>query len=207
MQQYPGLICLARLEELLAPTLPRHEDRVGTLAAFLCAKLGTVGTFAAHMKTAARFHDIGKVTVPDAVWRKEGGLSEADWEAVRRHPTAGYSILAGTSDPALRLAATVALTHQERFDGTGYPAGLWRDEIPLPGRITALCDVYDALREDRPYRPGMDHPTALRVIVAGDGRTKPAHFDPEVLGVFAEHEAEFARLFDAGETGTSLPHS
>ena len=94
------------------------------------------------------------------------------------------------------MAATIALTHHECFDGSGYPAGLQGYSIPLEGRIAAVCDVYDALREDRVYRPGFSHDETMQIMLQGDEHTRPTQFDPDILQVFAASSRQYAELFE-----------
>src|SRR5262249_9181167 len=111
------------------------------------------------------------------------------------HPRIGCDILSGSGDPILDLAASVALSHHECYDGSGYPQGLRGETIPLASRIVALCDVYDALPADRAYRRGMTHDEAVSVITAREGRASYAKFDPMLLNVFANRTDEIVRLY------------
>ena len=111
-------------------------------------------------------HDIGKVGVPDAILQKHGTLSPDERRVVEAHTEIGYEILAGSDNPVLELAATVALTHHERFDGEGYPRGLKAKEIPEPGRIAAVADVFDALTHDRAYRKRIQRPGGVSTSCA-----------------------------------------
>jgi putative two-component system response regulator len=111
---------------------------------------------------------------------------------VERHAEIGYNILARSSDPTMKLAATIALTHHEHVDGRGYPRGFSGEEIPLPGRIVAVADVFDALTHDRVYRPALSVPQALSILEEGCG----THFDPRVLDAFA---AVLSQVLDVRE--------
>jgi putative two-component system response regulator len=133
------------------------------------------------LRAASPMHDVGKVGVPDLVLLKPGALTPEERELMERHAEIGYRILAGSSAELLRLAATIAWTHHERLDGSGYPRALAGEEIPLEGRIAAVADVFDALTRDRVYRPRFSRAQALDMLEAERG----THFDPEVLDALA----------------------
>jgi putative two-component system response regulator len=120
-----------------------------------------------------------------------------EWEIMKSHAAMGAQILGSSNSPELKMGAEIALNHHERWDGSGYPSGKRAEAIPLSARIMNICDVYDALRSTRPYKPAFDHAKALDIIVHGDGRTEPRHFDPVVLAAFATHHQAFADIFDA----------
>jgi putative two-component system response regulator len=124
--------------------------------------------------------DIGKVAIPDRILLKRGPLDEDERALVETHAEIGKQILQGSESPILTLAEEIAWTHHEKVDGGGYPRGLVGEEIPVPGRIAAVADVYDALTRDRPYRQAM--PVAEATALMADGRG--THFDPDVLDVF-----------------------
>jgi len=130
--------------------------------------------------TAAPMHDIGKIGVPDAILRKTGKLDEAEWAEMRKHPKIGAGIIGRHDDPLLATARVVALTHHEKWDGSGYPSGLAGEEIPLSGRIVALCDVFDALTSDRPYKKAWPVTEAMQYIKDQSGK----HFDPTLVRHF-----------------------
>ena len=119
-------------------------------------------------------HDVGKIGTPDEILCKPGPLTVQERAEMERHTVVGHEILAGAESELLRLAATIALTHHERFDGSGYPTGLDGEEIPLEGRITAVADVFDALLSERSYRPALGVEEAVAVIRGGSG----TQFDP-----------------------------
>jgi putative two-component system response regulator len=168
----------------------RHVNRMAAIASFLAGKLGLDDDRVLLLRTAAPMHDVGKVATPDHILRKQGPLSEEERREMERHTTVGYSILADSESELLRLAATIALTHHERWDGSGYPQGLAGDAIPLEGRITAVADVFDALLSDRCYRAAMTLDDAVEVMRDGRG----SHFDPQVVDALLGHLDEAVAL-------------
>jgi putative two-component system response regulator len=125
-------------------------------------------------------HDIGKIAVPDHILLKTGRLTDEERAQMQTHAEIGKQILQGSDSPLLQLAETIAWTHHEKVDGSGYPNGLRGDEIPLEGRIAAVADVFDALTRDRPYREAMPLDEAIAVMSEGRG----THFDAGVLDAF-----------------------
>jgi putative two-component system response regulator len=125
-------------------------------------------------------HDIGKIAVPDAILLKPGPLSAAERREMERHAARGAAILGNSTSDLLRLAAEIALTHHERWDGTGYPRGLMGEAIPLPGRIMAVADVFDALTSKRPYKQPWSPEAARDHLLTQSG----AHFDPACVRAF-----------------------
>ena len=144
---------------------------------------------------AAPMHDVGKVSIPDMIMQKRGPLDEQEWEIVKRHPVFGANLLAGSPSQLLETAREIALTHHERWDGTGYPQGLKGNDIPLGGRLIMLVDTYDALRSRRPYKPAFTHTKVCDIILHGDDRTRPTHFDPQLLKAFREIHEQFDMIF------------
>jgi putative two-component system response regulator len=138
---------------------------------------------------AALMHDIGKLALPDSILQKAGPLNAAEWALVKRHPLVGARILAGSDNDIIQLAEIVALTHHEKWDGSGYPRGLKGEDIPLVGRIVAICDVFDALTVRRPYKPAFPLEKAYSILRQGSG----SHFDPAVVQAFFAAEAEILR--------------
>jgi putative two-component system response regulator len=108
----------------------------------------------------------------------------------------GAKILGSSKSPYLKMGAEIALNHHERWDGGGYPNGKVGEEIPLSARIMNICDIYDALRSKRPYKPAFDHEQAMHIIVQGDHRTRPEHFDPLIFAAFTENHHLFREIFD-----------
>jgi putative two-component system response regulator len=158
----------------------QHTRRVGRLASVLAGAVGfEAAPLAAFAQTAA-LHDLGKIGIPDAILLKPGKLTQEEFTAITEHPRIGADILSGSSSPLFTLAAEIALTHHERWDGTGYPLGLAGESIPLPGRIVAVADAFDAMRHDRPYKKAMPLHEAQAEMDRGAG----THFDPTVIGAF-----------------------
>jgi HD-GYP domain-containing protein (c-di-GMP phosphodiesterase class II) len=192
----PALTILRCLIELRNNDLEDHEQRLGRYAFVLCKDLSLDPEFGHAMRQACSFHDLGKVVLPDAILLKPAALTADEWDIMCRHCALGYEILKHGTDSITRMAAKIALTHHEGFDGSGYPSGLKGYSIPLEGRIATVCDVYDALREHRVYRPGLSHEEAMHIMLHGDGNTRPTQFDPDVLRVFASNSYRYADLFE-----------
>lgn len=129
---------------------------------------------------ASPMHDLGKIGIPDSILLKPGKLTPEEWEIMKSHTTIGASLLANSSSELIQLAETIALTHHEKWNGQGYPAGLKEEEIPLMGRIVAVCDVFDALTSERPYKKAWEVSRAVDVIRSDSG----THFDPRVVEAF-----------------------
>jgi len=159
-----------------------HVERVGRSAVLLASLIGAQEWDPDDLRVGAMLHDLGKIAIPDAVLLKPGALTEEEMELCRRHAELGSRLLEGAASEALSLGASIALTHHERWDGTGYPRGLAGRAIPLEGRITAVADVFDALTSDRPYRDALTVEHAVTMMRAESGR----HFDPSILAAFVD---------------------
>ncbi len=157
-----------------------HIERIGRLSARLAQEIGMDQDFCTRLRYAAPLHDVGKVAIPDAILLKPGPLTPEERAIVETHAEEGHRLVGGSSSSILDLAATIALSHQEKWDGSGYPRGLVGDEIPLEGRIVAVADVFDALTSDRVYRKAFSVEEAVRMMRAERAR----HFDPVLLDAF-----------------------
>ena len=135
-----------------------------------------------HSQAALLLHDIGKIGIPDAILLKEGPLTDSEWQEMRTHPEKGYRIV--SKMPGMQDAAEIVLSHEERFDGSGYPRGLSGESIPWGARLFAMIDTLDAMTSDRPYRKGLDFDAAKAEIQRMSG----TQFDPEAVRIFMEAE-------------------
>ena len=184
---------LAVLAEYRDAENGEHTNRVGDLAAEIAHALGKSPEWCEQLRLAARLHDIGKVAVPDSVLRKTGPLTVEEYEMMKAHTSMGHRILAGNSSPMFQMAAEVAQSHHEWWDGSGYPLGISHGSIALTGRIVAIADVFDALCTKRPYKRAWAKEEAARFVVSGRG----GQFDPNVVDAFvAVLEARYPELGD-----------
>lgn len=173
-----------------------HLLRIRRYSELLARHVGIDEADASRIATAAPMHDLGKIGIPDAIMRKPGPLDDAEWDVMRRHSAIGASLLKGSASPLIETARVIALTHHERWDGSGYPQGLSGRQIPRAGRIVMLVDVYDALRSPRPYKSACSHEETVDMMLNGGERTRPDHFDPELLEIFRELHPRFAEIYD-----------
>lgn len=167
-----------------------HVDRMAAIASFLGGQLQLDPDRIDLLRVAAPMHDVGKIGTLAEILRKPGPLTDEEREEMERHTVIGHGILANSESELLRMAATIALTHHERYDGSGYPQGLAGEEIPLEGRITAVADVFDALLSDRCYRPALPLAEAVAIIREGRG----TQFDPQIVDVLLSHLEEALSL-------------
>jgi CHASE2 domain-containing sensor protein len=163
-----------------------HIARIGALSYRLALAAGLSAAEAELIQRASAMHDLGKIAVPDGILRKPGPLTTEERAVIERHTTLGAELLGGSRSPLVQLAEVIALTHHERWDGSGYPAGLAGEAIPLAGRICAVCDVFDALVSDRPYKRAWSVEEAREELRAQSGR----HFDPRLVELFLALDAE-----------------
>jgi methanogenic corrinoid protein MtbC1 len=159
-----------------------HIERIGRFSTLLAEQIGMDAEFCERIGHAAPLHDVGKVAIPDAILLKPGPLTAEERAIVETHAEEGYRLVGGSSSVILDMAATIALSHQEKWDGSGYPRGLAGEAIPIEGRIVAIADVFDALTSDRVYRKAFSVDEALQILREQRGR----HFDPVLLDSFLE---------------------
>jgi len=197
------IFALAKLAESRDPETGAHLERVRSYTRLLASELVVLGKYAGIVDAeyvrmiyqTSPLHDIGKVAIPDCVLLKPGRLSDREFNIMKSHTTLGAQTLRAALDSHpgalfLDMASEIALTHHERFDGSGYPSGLKGTNIPLSGRIMAIADVYDALTSRRVYKAAFDEVVAGSLIREGAG----SHFDPELVEVFSQVEDRFAKV-------------
>jgi putative two-component system response regulator len=199
------LFSMARLAESRDPETGHHLERVQAYCGVLARELGqlerpgyeTDASYVRLICLTAPLHDIGKIGIPDSVLLKPGRLNDREFEMMKAHTTLGAETLDAAIErypeaKFLRMARDIALTHHERFDGSGYPRGLAGEGIPLCGRIAALADVYDALTSARIYKSALRHDVARCII----SEESPGHFDPVILECFQQAQPRFIEIHE-----------
>lgn len=206
--------CLARAGEYRDDDTGHHVTRVGRYSGLIAKELGFPEETVELIEQAAQLHDVGKIGIPDSILHKPGKLDPREYEIIqshcgigrriinplsheesvrlKSHTSIGLQIMGSTHSPVLRLAAVIAGTHHEKWDGTGYPQGLSGESIPLEGRIVAVADVFDALSSARPYKEAFPIDKCLKILMDGRGR----HFDPRILDAFMRRKDEAIRIHD-----------
>jgi len=174
-----------------------HLRRIGLYAKLLAEVMGLSEDIAEVLYITSSMHDVGKIGIPDKILLKPGPLTAAEFEIVKKHTVIGAEILKGSNCDFLKIAEKIALSHHEKWDGSGYPYGLKKEEIPVECRIIAISDQYDAIRSQRPYKPPMDHQIAYKILTEGDAKSNPAHFAPSVLEAFKKCHKEFIKIYDS----------
>jgi len=157
-----------------------HTTRMSQYTFYLASAVGLSPMECAIMSTASLLHDVGKIGIPDSILQKPGKLSSEEWKIMKTHTTIGSELLSGSNSKFLKLGEEIALSHHERWDGSGYPKGLKKEKIPLTSRICGLCDVLDALTSHRPYKNAWPIEDAVKEIKSGSG----THFDPHIVDCF-----------------------
>jgi len=178
---------LARAMEFREGGLSNRVMRVGEYVALLSEALGLKGKAVEILSQAAPLYDIGKMGVPEHILRKSDALNDKEWEEVRKHPEIGAGIIGEHKDPLLEQARIMALTHHERWDGTGYPKKLKGNAIPVPGRIMALADAFEAMTATQRHRSPVSSMEAAKKISGESGK----QFDPSVVAAFMKVAKEF----------------
>ncbi len=167
-----------------------HLDRMSRTAQLLARAAGLSEAEAELVLQSAPMHDVGKIGIPDRILLKPTPLTPDEWRVMRMHPGIGSGIIGKHDAPILKIARRIALTHHEKWDGSGYPRGLKGEEIPLVGRIVALADVFDALTSERPFKPAWPLDNAIAYIREQSGK----HFDPRLAALFLELMPEILKI-------------
>ena len=204
--------CLARAAEYRDNETGQHVVRVGKYAAIIADELGFGGQYCHRIELAAQLHDVGKIGVPDAIMMKPGRLTEDEMQVMSTHCDLGLAIIGGLADceqetnrfqapasseldesvPLMKMASIIAATHHEKWDGTGYPAGLKGEEIPIEGRIATVADVFDALSTKRPYKEGFPLKKCLEIMNSEKG----TRFEPRIFAAFLRRFQEIVQIYE-----------
>lgn len=191
---YYTMDALARAAESKDDVTGHHIKRVNTFSKNLAIQMGMEDSFVAEIEIAAQMHDVGKIKIPESILNKPGRLTDEEFDIIKSHTLFGEDII-GQSNK-LSTAKKIARSHHEKYDGSGYPDRLFGEQIPLEARIVSLADIYDALRSPRSYKEGFSHEKAYDIIVNGDGRVEPHHFDPNVLEAFVVIHETFRQIYN-----------
>ena len=190
------IFTMSRAAEYKDEDTGTHVQRISYYCREFARMLSQEKEFIDKVFFASPMHDVGKIGIPDHILLKPGSLTPDEWEIMKGHSLMGSKILGKSKSPYLMLGAEIALNHHERWDGGGYPNGKHGEDIPLAARIMNICDIYDALRSKRPYKPAYDHNKTVEIISHGDGRTQPEHFDPLILETFKQNHQSFGEIFE-----------
>ncbi len=182
---------LSRAVEYRDSETGAHTVRMEQYIYHLSIALGFGEEESKTISTASLLHDVGKIGIPDSILQKPGELTLEEWEVMKTHTTIGAKLLYGSASSFLKMGEEIALTHHEKWDGTGYPRGLKGNDIPMAGRICGLCDVFDALTSQRPYKEAWPDDKALKEIE----KEKGSHFDPHMVECFFEILPQIRRVF------------
>ena len=183
---------LAIAAEYRDSSTAQHIQRMSHYCELLARKYGLSPERCDLIRTASPMHDIGKIGTPDHVLLKPGKFTQEEFSVIAQHAEIGYRILSGSDSELLKVAAVIAYTHHERYDGTGYPRGLKGEAIPIEGRIVSIADAFDALTTQRVYKPAFEISHAIELMRKHRG----AHFDPELLDLFIASTDELTQIHD-----------
>jgi putative two-component system response regulator len=167
-----------------------HIARMSQICALLARSLKLPSREVEIVRAASPMHDVGKIGIPDAILLKSGKLNAEEWEVMKRHTVIGARILSGSKSEVLQAGEIIALSHHEKWDGSGYPHGQKGEEIPIWGRICAVADAYDAITSERPYKKALSRDQALRIVIEERGR----QFDPELVDLFVKNFEEISEV-------------
>ncbi|MGE5679173.1 MAG: HD-GYP domain-containing protein [Pseudomonadota bacterium] len=185
---------LSRASEVNDDGTGVHIKRVNEYSRLIAQSMGLDSKYLETIGFSAQMHDVGKLSVPKDILTKPGKLTQDEFDIMKSHTLLGAKIIGDSNQ--LVMASEIAISHHEKFDGSGYPYRKAGEDIPLSGRIVAIADVYDALRTKRSYKPAYEHSTAYDIITKGDGRVMPQHFDPEILDIFKKRQWDFCDIFE-----------
>jgi len=194
-QTYDTVLRLLRVSSARDTETGHHLERIARYVDLFGRHLGWDLERRRRTSAAAALHDLGKIAIPDSVLRKSGPLSADERALIEQHAEIGAQILAGSPSAVLQVAETIARSHHERWDGSGYPDRLAGESIAIEARITMLVDQYDALRSARPYKAALGRERTNAILIEGDGRTLPAHFDPRLLAAFRDLEGDLDAIW------------
>jgi putative two-component system response regulator len=191
------IFAMTRAAEYKDINIRSHVQRISYLSREFSRMLGLDEEFIDRIFFASPMHDVGKIGIPDHILLKPSALTPGEWEVMKGHASMGSKIFGNSKSPYLKMGSDIALNHHECWEGGGYPNGKRGYAIPLAARIVFLCDIYDALRSRRPYKPPYDHLQTVDIMAHGDGRTKPKYFDPAMLAAFEDNHQSFRDIFEA----------
>ena len=181
---------LSKAAEFRDNETAKHTIRMGHYSELLARLCGQADSLCRKLKIAAPLHDVGKIGISDTILLKPGKLTEEEFDIMKTHCEIGYRILSESTSDILIVGAEIALNHHEKFNGRGYPRGLAGDDIPISGRIGAICDVFDALTTERPYKDAISPEEAMAIMRDGRG----SHFDPDLFDRFSENFHLFVEI-------------
>ncbi len=191
------IFTMVRAAEFKDEETGAHVQRISYYCRDMAQEMGMDARFCEEIFHASPMHDIGKIAIPDAVLLKPGGFTPEEWAVMKSHAAYGAKILERGGSPYTRMGTEIALSHHERWDGSGYPNRIRGEAIPFTARLMNIADVYDALRSRRPYKPPFTHERAVEIITVGDSRTQPGHFDPQVLAFFGRCAERWRDIHDS----------
>lgn len=174
--------CLGQAAEYKDNETGLHVIRMSHYTRIIAQQLDADSDWVQLVFQAAPMHDVGKIGIPDSILSKPGKLTDEEWRIMRKHPEYGAEIIGNHPSRLLSMAREIALTHHEKWDGTGYPYNLSGEDIPLSGRVVAVADVFDALTTERPYKKAWEVDDAVALIKENSGK----HFDPELVDIFVQ---------------------
>ncbi len=184
---------LALLAEYRDITTGVHLVRIADYSAVIAEGLGLPAREIETIRHASPMHDVGKIMLPDNILKKQGKLTPEEMEIVRKHPEAGANVFKNAKSPIMKACGIIALTHHEKFDGSGYPKGLKGEEIPLYGRIVCLADFFEAFSSKRPYKKARSFEESVSAVMEGAGK----HFDPSVVMAFVRNKEKIRGIWEA----------